>query len=115
MVPLKSPVMRGASSRFQTSSAPSMSTSRPPVVPLASALSGWVSVEAVARVEEELGREGRVLIRYSGTEPKARVMVEGSDETRVADHARELERQHFKLRPKLGGGCRRRDHDSIPT
>ena len=30
-------------------------------------------------VEEELGGAGRVLVRFSGTEPLARVMVEGPD------------------------------------
>ncbi len=38
-------------------------------------------LEAVARVEAELGSEGRVLVRESGTEPLVRVMVEAkSDE-----------------------------------
>jgi phosphoglucosamine mutase len=41
-------------------------------------------------VEEELGSRGRVLIRYSGTEAKARVMVEGEDEVRVLELANEL-------------------------
>ncbi|HKA15138.1 MAG TPA: phosphoglucosamine mutase [Myxococcota bacterium] len=41
-------------------------------------------------VEAALGGDGRVLVRYSGTEPKARVMVEGDDEARVRGYAAEL-------------------------
>jgi phosphoglucosamine mutase len=37
----------------------------------------------IARVEEEFGNTGRVLVRFSGTEPLARVMVEGPDIERV--------------------------------
>jgi len=39
---------------------------------------------AIAGAEGELGSDGRVLVRYSGTEAKARVMVEGADEAVIA-------------------------------
>lgn len=45
---------------------------------------------AVQKIEKELGRSGRVLLRASGTEPVLRVMVEGVDENQVSVFAREL-------------------------
>jgi phosphoglucosamine mutase len=39
--------------------------------------------QAIKSVENEFGDSGRVLVRFSGTEPLARVMVEGSDQSRV--------------------------------
>ena len=58
--------------------------------------------EQVSEVEDELGDNGRVLIRYSGTENKARVMVEGRDETRVHEMANHLA---SKLKQSLAGGA----------
>ena len=44
----------------------------------------------IARVEQTLGSDGRVLVRYSGTEHKARVMVEGPDEVVIRGYADEI-------------------------
>jgi phosphoglucosamine mutase len=46
--------------------------------------------EAIKAVEEKLGERGRVLVRYSGTEPVCRVMVEGEEKERVDRYAREI-------------------------
>ena len=45
---------------------------------------------AITQVEAVLGAEGRVLVRYSGTESKGRVMIEGADETKIRAHADEI-------------------------
>jgi phosphoglucosamine mutase len=45
---------------------------------------------AVDRIEQSLGGKGRVLVRWSGTEPKLRVMVEGEDEGQILSFAKEI-------------------------
>ncbi len=46
--------------------------------------------KAIQRAETELGDNGRVLVRVSGTEPLIRVMVEGKDETQIKRLADEI-------------------------
>jgi len=45
---------------------------------------------AIHRAEERLAGRGRLLVRYSGTEPLLRVMVEGDDASLVAALADEI-------------------------
>jgi len=47
--------------------------------------------KAIRALELELGDEGRVLVRYSGTERKMRVMIESLDETRLAERVDRLQ------------------------
>ncbi len=44
----------------------------------------------IADLEKQLGDDGRILVRYSGTETKARVMIEGLDEARITVWANEI-------------------------
>jgi phosphoglucosamine mutase len=47
-------------------------------------------MDAARRTEEVLQGNGRLLLRYSGTEPLARVMIEGSDQGEIEKMAGEL-------------------------
>jgi phosphoglucosamine mutase len=53
-----------------------------------------MTIPAIAKrireVEEKLGNEGRVLIRYSGTEPLLRIMLEGQDKYEITAWANEI-------------------------
>jgi phosphoglucosamine mutase len=49
------------------------------------------SVQAMVReVEEELENKGRLLLRYSGTEPLARVMIEGEHQRQIEIYAQKI-------------------------
>ena len=56
--------------------------------------------QALARAEKALDRKGRVFLRYSGTEPLLRILVEGSDGDTVLSIADELE---AAVRRAIGG------------
>jgi phosphoglucosamine mutase len=45
---------------------------------------------AMARVEDRLGDNGRLLVRYSGTEPLLRVMLEGQNKDEIDRWAHEI-------------------------
>ena len=46
--------------------------------------------ELVTKIEKELGDRGRVFVRFSGTEPVVRVLLEGLDRKRIAAYAEEI-------------------------
>jgi phosphoglucosamine mutase len=47
-------------------------------------------VKRIKEIEETLGHSGRILIRYSGTEPLLRIMVEGEEENQLHRFAQDL-------------------------
>ena len=47
-------------------------------------------MHAIRDVEKRLGATGRVLVRYSGTEPKVRVLVEGPDQKVIDGYAAQI-------------------------
>jgi phosphoglucosamine mutase len=46
--------------------------------------------EAINAVEREMAGKGRLIVRYSGTENLARVMIEGQDEATIRNHAESI-------------------------
>lgn len=46
--------------------------------------------DAVGEVEKELANKGRLLLRYSGTEPLARVMIEGENQHQIETYAHRI-------------------------
>lgn len=56
----------------------------------------------IREIEEKLKDEGRVLIRYSGTEPLLRIMLEGQDKYQITGWARELAEM---VESRIGGAA----------
>jgi phosphoglucosamine mutase len=46
--------------------------------------------KVMSSVESRLGGNGRLLVRYSGTEPLLRIMIEGQDQGEIAAWANEI-------------------------
>jgi phosphoglucosamine mutase len=47
-------------------------------------------VDAMRRLEDRLAGQGRLLVRYSGTEPLLRIMIEGRDQDEIQSWASEF-------------------------
>jgi phosphoglucosamine mutase len=47
-------------------------------------------MEIIEQIEKELGNDGRVLVRYSGTQNMCRVMVEGPTDAVTAGHCAQI-------------------------
>jgi phosphoglucosamine mutase len=56
---------------------------------------------AVEEVEELLSQKGRLLLRYSGTEKLARVMIEGEDQNQIEEYAARVARA---IESEIGAG-----------
>jgi phosphoglucosamine mutase len=57
---------------------------------------------AVAEIEELLSHKGRLLLRYSGTEPLARVMIEGENQHQIEEYAARIA---HAIESEIGAGA----------
>jgi phosphoglucosamine mutase len=56
----------------------------------------------IKAIEGKLGKSGRILTRYSGTEPVLRIMLEGEDEDKIARLGKELTDSIGQVMEKVG-------------
>ena len=56
----------------------------------------------IQHAEKKLGKNGRVLVRWSGTEPKLRLMVEGPDPAVLKAMVAEMTAAAFKDLAQVG-------------
>jgi len=55
--------------------------------------------ELIKDIEGKLGKDGRLLVRYSGTEPVCRVLLEGQDGRQIEEYANKIA---VRIREKVG-------------
>ena len=48
------------------------------------------TTQLIQKIEKELGKKGRVFVRYSGTENKVRILVEGTDQEEISWYAEKI-------------------------
>jgi phosphoglucosamine mutase len=44
----------------------------------------------ILKIEKEVGKEGKVFVRYSGTEPCVRIMIEGKNKDKIRSYAEDI-------------------------
>lgn len=57
--------------------------------------------KTINEIEKELGKDGRILVRYSGTENKCRIMIEGKNQKHIESLANKVA---DKIKKEIGSG-----------
>ena len=53
------------------------------------------------KLQKQLGQTGRILVRYSGTEPLLRILVEGQNKEEVQKLSLDIA-EYYKIKMKIG-------------